>query len=77
MSFFVEYVSVNGGSSKDWTPFPSLDEIKTQVPHELYGISSYYQVRVRDESGEVVLHGFRAGPGGTGETWVWRPANSN
>jgi len=77
MAFTVEYVSVNGGSYPDSTPFPSLDAIKVHVPYDLVGLSSYYQVRVRDESGEVVLHGFRAGYNGTGETWAWRPANSN
>jgi hypothetical protein len=56
------------------TRFASLDEIKRYVGRELRGQSTFWQVRVVDDAGAVVMYGFRAGPGGTGETWIWRPA---
>ncbi len=58
------------------TRFASLDQIESYVRHELRGLSTFWQVRVIDDDGTVVRYGFRAGPGGTGETWVWRPAST-
>jgi hypothetical protein len=57
------------------TRFADLDAIQRHVRDELRGLSSYWQVRVVDDAGAVVMYGFRAGPGGTGETWTWRPAS--
>lgn len=56
------------------TRFLDLDEIKRYVRIELRGMSAFWQVRVVDDAGAVVMYGFRAGPGGTGQTWTWRPA---
>jgi hypothetical protein len=57
------------------TRFADLDAIQRYVRDELRGLSSYPQVRIVDDSGAVVMYGFRAGPSGTGETWTWRPAS--
>jgi hypothetical protein len=43
------------------------------VATELRGLDVFWQVRVIDDDGAVVMYGFRAGPGGTGERWTWRP----
>jgi len=53
--------------------FASLAEIEQWVPRGLRGISSYWQVRVIDDTGTVVRLGFRAGYNGTGNRWTWRP----
>jgi hypothetical protein len=55
------------------TRFAGLDEIKRYVATELRGLGVFWQVRVIDDGGAVVMYGFRAGPGGTGERWTWRP----
>jgi hypothetical protein len=55
------------------TRFTDLDAIKRHVRKELRGMSVFWQVRVVDDDGVVLLYGFRAGPGGTGERWTWRP----
>ncbi|MGI5243356.1 hypothetical protein [Dactylosporangium sp. CA-139066] len=55
------------------TRFSDLDEIKRYVRTELRGMSVLWQVRVIDDAGAVLMYGFRAGPGGTGERWTWRP----
>jgi hypothetical protein len=55
------------------TRFGDLDEIKRYVRTELRGLSCFWQVRVVDDAGAVVMYGFRAGYNGTGETWTWRP----
>ena len=57
------------------TRFADLDAIKRYVRDELRGLSTYWQVRVVDDDGAVVMYGFRSGPSGTGETWTWRPAS--
>ncbi len=57
------------------TRFADLDAIQRYLRDELGGLSSYPQVRVVDDSGAVVMYGFRSGPSGTGETWTWRPAS--
>jgi hypothetical protein len=54
------------------TRFVDLDQIKHHVRTELRGQSAFRQVRVIDDDGAVVMYGFRAGPGGTGERWTWR-----
>lgn len=51
------------------TRFTNLDEIKHYVATELRDTSSFWQVRVIDEAGAVVMYGFRSGPGGR---WSWR-----
>ena len=56
------------------TRFADLDAVKHYVRDELRGLGCYWQVRVVDDTGAVVMYGFRAGPGRTGETWTWRPA---
>jgi len=58
------------------TRFTDLDEIKRYVRTELRGLSTFWQVRVVDDDGTVVMYGFRAGPGGTGERWTWRPPST-
>ena len=58
------------------TRFADLTAIKRYVRTELRGLSAYWQVRVVDDAGTVVMYGFRTGPGGTGERWTWRPAES-
>lgn len=55
------------------TRFASLDEIKRYVATELRGLDVFWQLRVIDDDSAVVMYGFRAGPGGTGERWTWRP----
>nr|BFE56388.1 hypothetical protein GCM10020063_009140 [Dactylosporangium thailandense] len=55
------------------TRFTDLDAIKRYVRTELRGVSVFWQVRVIDDAGAVLMYGFRAGPGGTGERWTWRP----
>jgi hypothetical protein len=54
------------------TRFANLAEIKRYVRTELQGVSAIWQVRVIDDDATVVMYGFRAGPGGTGERWTWR-----
>ena len=54
------------------TRFASLDGVHRYVRGELRGVDSIWHVRVIDERGAAVMYGFRAGPGGTGETWIWR-----
>ena len=56
------------------TRFDHLDQIKRYVRTELRGLSCFWQVRVVDDTGAVVMYGLRAGYNGTGETWTWRPA---
>jgi hypothetical protein len=56
------------------TRFADLDAVKDYVRTELRGLGCYWQVRVVDDDGAVVIYGFRAGYNGTGETWTWRPA---
>lgn len=58
------------------TRFADLDAIKRYVRTELRGMSVFWQVRVIDDDGTVVMYGFRAGPGGTGERWTWRPPST-
>ncbi len=55
------------------TRFLSLDEIKRYVRTDLRGLSCFWQVRVVDDAGTVLMYGFRTGYNGTGETWTWRP----
>ena len=55
------------------TRFADLDAIKRFLRDELRGLATYWQVRVVDDDGAVVMYGFRFGSGGTGETWTWRP----
>jgi hypothetical protein len=53
--------------------FATLAVVKRRVPVLLHGQSAFWQVRVFDAAtGKLVLLGFRAGPGGTGERWAWR-----
>lgn len=58
------------------TRFGDLDEIKQYVGTQLRDLSVFWQVRVIDDDGAVVMYGVRAGPGGTGESWTWRPAST-
>jgi hypothetical protein len=50
------------------TRFADLGAIKRHVRDELRGLTTYWQVRVVDDDGAVVMYGFRSGRGGTGET---------
>jgi hypothetical protein len=63
-------------SSNPTNLFPSLEAVRVKVPRLLRGQSAYWQVRVVhvDAPDAVVMFGFRAGPGGTGERWTWRDA---
>ena len=51
--------------------FDSVEAAQRYVRTEYATISSYWQVRITDESGALLLLGTRAGPGGTGQRWVW------
>jgi hypothetical protein len=76
MTLYLGYVSVNGGQYRDCKPFETADEIKDYVPEQFRGLSSFWQCRVLNEAGDVLECGFRAGPNGTGDQWVWRPADA-
>jgi hypothetical protein len=53
------------------TTFASLTEAVRYTRRELGPISSYHQVRIVDEAGQMVMRGWRSGVGGTGKRWDW------
>ena len=64
---YVVVDSVNGGSHPWGEPFGTVDQVKRTVPGELRGLTSYWQVRVYDDAGQLVTRGVRDGR----YRWQW------
>ncbi|MFY1652774.1 hypothetical protein ACN27J_18025 [Solwaraspora sp. WMMB762] len=56
------------------TLFPDLTAVQRHVQREYRTLSVFWRVEVIDERGQIVSRGTRDGLNGTGNRWVWQPA---
>jgi hypothetical protein len=56
------------------TRFATTAQARTYVRREFASASAFWQAEIVNNSGAVVMRGFRGGYNATGRTWTWRAA---